>query len=141
MSATTIQVEIVSAEQEIWSGQGTMVFAPGEVGELGIAPRHTPLITRLKSGEVRVQQEGGEEQFFFITGGLLEVQPHVVTILSDTAIRADDLDQAAAEESQKRAEEAMRDQSSAMEYAEAKAELANAVAQLRAIEKLRKLQG
>ena len=141
MSATTIQVEIVSAEQEIWSGQGTMVFAPGEVGELGIAPRHTPLITRLKSGEVRVQQEGGEEQFFFITGGLLEVQPHVVTILSDTAIRADDLDQAAAEEAQKHAEEAMRDQTSAMEYAQAKAELVNAVAQLRAIEKLRKLQG
>ena len=138
---STIQVEIVSAEQEIWSGQGTMVFAPGEVGELGIAPRHTPLITRLKSGEVRVQQEGGEEQFFFITGGLLEVQPHVVTILSDTAIRADDLDQAAAEEAQKHAEEAMRDQTSAMEYAQAKAELVNAVAQLRAIEKLRKLQG
>ena len=138
---STIQVEIVSAEQEIWSGQGTMVFAPGEVGELGIAPRHTPLITRLKSGEVRVQQEGGEEQFFFITGGLLEVQPHVVTILSDTAIRADDLDQAAAEEAQKHAEEAMRDQTSSMEYAQAKAELANAVAQLRAIEKLRKLQG
>ena len=138
---STIQVEIVSAEQEIWSGQGTMVFAPGEVGELGIAPRHTPLITRLKSGEVRVQQESGEEQFFFITGGLLEVQPHVVTILSDTAIRADDLDQAAAEEAQKHAEEAMRDQTSAMEYAQAKAELVNAVAQLRAIEKLRKLQG
>ena len=138
---STIQVEIVSAEQEIWSGQGTMVFAPGEVGELGIAPRHTPLITRLKSGEVRVQQESGEEQFFFITGGLLEVQPHVVTILSDTAIRADDLDQAAAEEAQKHAEEAMRDQTSAMEYAQAKAELANAVGQLRAIEKLRKLQG
>ena len=138
---STIQVEIVSAEQEIWSGQGTMVFAPGEVGELGIAPRHTPLITRLKSGEVRVQQESGEEQFFFITGGLLEVQPHVVTILSDTAIRADDLDQAAAEEAQKHAEEAMRDQTSAMEYAQAKSELANAVAQLRAIEKLRKLQG
>ena len=137
---STIQVEIVSAEQEIWSGQGTMVFAPGEVGELGIAPRHTPLITRLKSGEVRVQQESGEEQFFFITGGLLEVQPHVVTILSDTAIRADDLDQAAAEEAQKHAEEAMRDQTSAMEYAQAKAELVNAVAQLRAIEKLRKLQ-
>ena len=137
---STIQVEIVSAEQEIWSGQGTMVFAPGEVGELGIAPRHTPLITRLKSGEVRVQQESGEEQFFFITGGLLEVQPHVVTILSDTAIRADDLDQAAAEEAQKHAEEAMRDQTSAMEYAQAKAELANAVAQLRAIEKLRSIK-
>ena len=137
---STIQVEIVSAEQEIWSGEGTMVFAPGEVGELGIAPRHTPLITRLKPGDVRVQQANGEEQFFFISGGLLEVQPHVVTILSDTAIRADDLDIAAAETAQKRAEEAMRDQTSAMEYAQAKAELANAMAQLRAIEKLRQLK-
>ena len=137
----TIQVEIVSAEREIWSGEGAMVFAPGEMGELGIAPRHTPLITRLKPGDVRVQQENGEEQFFFISGGLLEVQPHIVTILSDTAIRAADLDQAAAEQSQKRAEEAMHDQSSAMEYAQAKAELANAVAQLRAIEKLRQVKG
>ncbi len=137
----TIQVEIVSAEREIWSGEGTMVFAPGEVGELGIAPRHTPLITRLKPGEVRVQQASGEEQFFVISGGILEVQPHVVTILSDTAIRAADLDQAAAEEAQKRAEEALRDQTSTMEYAQAKAELANAMAQLRAIEKLRQMKG
>ncbi len=136
----TIHVEIVSAEREIWSGEGAMVFAPGEMGELGIAPRHTPLITRLKPGDVRVQQENGEEQFFFISGGLLEVQPHVVTILSDTAIRADDLDMAAAVEAQKKAEEAMRDQTSAMEYAQAKAELVNAVAQLRAIEKLRQLK-
>jgi len=138
---STIQVEIVSAEQEIWSGEGTMVFAPGEVGELGIAPRHTPLITRLKPGDVRVQQENGEEHFFFISGGLLEVQPHMVTILSDTAIRADDLDMAAAEEAQKKAEEVMRDNTSAMEYAKAKTELINAMAQLRAIEKLRKLRG
>lgn len=137
----TIRVEIVSAEQEIWSGEGAMVFTPGEVGELGIAPQHTPLITRLKPGDVRVRQENGEEQFFFISGGLLEVQPHVVTILSDTAIRAADLDMAAAEEAQKRAEEAMRDQTSSMEYAQAKAELAQAVAQLRAIEKLRQLRG
>ncbi len=136
----TIHVEIVSAEREIWSGEGAMVFAPGEMGELGIAPRHTPLITRLKPGDVRVQQEDGEEQFFFISGGLLEVQPHVVTILSDTAIRAADLDMAAAVEAQKKAEEAMRDQTSAMEYAQAKAELVNAVAQLRAIEKLRQLK-
>ena len=116
------------------------MFAPGEMGELGIAPRHTPLITRLKAGDVRVQQESGEEQFFFISGGILEVQPHIVTILSDTAVRAADLDLAAAEAAQKRAEEAMRDQTSAMEYAQAKAELANAVAQLRAIEKLRTLK-
>ncbi len=138
---STIQVEIVSAEQEIWSGEGSMVFAPGEMGELGIAPNHTPLITRLKPGDVRVQQENGEQQFFFISGGLLEVQPHIVTILSDTAIRAADLDQAAAEQAQKHAEEAIRDQTSAMEYAQAKAELVNAVAQLRAIEKLRQLKG
>lgn len=138
---STIRVEIVSAEEEIWGGEGSMVFAPGEMGELGIAPRHTPLITRLKPGEVRVQQQNGDEQFFVISGGLLEVQPHVVTILSDTAIRAKDLDQAAAEKAQKRAEEALRDQGSAMEYAQAKAELANAVAQLRTIEKLRQVKG
>ncbi|MDD9855673.1 MAG: F0F1 ATP synthase subunit epsilon [Gammaproteobacteria bacterium] len=137
---STIRVEIVSAEEEIWSGEGSMVFAPGELGELGIAPKHTPLVTRLKPGDVRVQQEDGDEQFFFISGGLLEVQPHLVTVLSDTAIRADDLDQAAAEAAQKRAEEAIRDQTSAMEYAQAKAELANAVAQLRAIEKLREIK-
>lgn len=137
---STIRVEIVSAEQEIWSGEGTMVFAPGEMGELGIAPRHTPLVTRLKSGDLRVQQENGEQQFFFISGGLLEVQPHVVTVLSDTAIRADDLDMAAAEEAQKRAEQAMQDKTSAMDYAQAKAELVNAMAQLRAIEKLRELK-
>ncbi|MDD9884303.1 MAG: F0F1 ATP synthase subunit epsilon, partial [Gammaproteobacteria bacterium] len=107
---STIRVEIVSAEEEIWSGEGSMVFAPGELGELGIAPKHTPLVTRLKPGDVRVQQEDGGEQFFFISGGLLEVQPHLVTVLSDTAIRADDLDQAAAEAAQKRAEEAIRDQ-------------------------------
>lgn len=137
---STIRVEIVSAEEEIWSGEGSMVFAPGERGELGIAPKHTPLITRLKPGDVRVQQTDGADKFFFISGGLLEVQPHLVTVLSDTAIRADDLDLAAAEAAQKRAEEAIRDQTSAMEYAQAKAELANAVAQLRAIEKLRELR-
>ena len=89
----TIQVEIVSAEEAIWSGEGTMVFAPGVSGELGIAPRHTPLITALKPGDVRVEQENGEQQFFFISGGILEVQPHLVTVLSDTAIRGGDLDE------------------------------------------------
>ncbi len=140
MATATIRVEIVSAEQEIWSGEGTMVFAPGEMGELGIAPRHTPLLTRLKPGDLRVQQENGEQQFFFISGGLLEVLPHVVTVLSDTAIRAADLDQAAAEQAQQRAEQAVQDKTSAMDYAQAKAELVNAMAQLRAIEKLRKLK-
>lgn len=137
----TIRIEIVSAEQEIWSGEGTMVFAPGEMGELGIAPRHAPLLTRLKPGDLRVQQENGEEQFFFISGGMLEVQPHVVTVLSDTAIRAADLDAAAAQKAQARAEQAMQDKTSAMDYAQAKAELVNAMAQLRAIEKMRKLKG
>ncbi len=136
----TIQVEIVSAERAIWSGEGSMVFAPGEMGELGIAPNHTPLITRLKPGDVRVRQENGEEQFFFVSGGLLEVQPHLVTVLSDTAIRAADLDESAAEQAREKAEQALRDNTSAMEYAQAQAELVNAVAQLRAIEKLRQLK-
>ena len=136
----SIQVDIVSAEESIWSGEGTMVFAPGELGELGIAPGHTPLITRLNPGDVRVLTENEEEQFFYISGGILEVQPHVVTILSDTALRANDLDEAAAIEAQKKAEEALKDGAAEMDYAQAKAELANAMAQLRAIEKLRKLR-
>lgn len=136
----TIQVEIVSAEENIWSGQGTMVFAPGIMGELGIAPRHTPLITQLKPGDVRVQTEDGSEEFFFISGGILEVQPDVVTVLSDTAIRARDLDEAKALEAQKRAEDAMKDQGSEMDYARAKAELAQIVAQLRSIEKIKQLR-
>ncbi|MEM7194137.1 MAG: F0F1 ATP synthase subunit epsilon [Pseudomonadota bacterium] len=135
----SIQVDIVSAEEAIWSGEGTMVFAPGEMGELGIAPGHTPLITRLAPGDVRVLSDSEEEQFFYISGGILEVQPHVVTILSDTALRAGDLDEAAALEAQRKAEEALKDGAAEMDYAQAKAELANAVAQIRAIEKLRKL--
>lgn len=137
---STIQVEIVSAEEQIWSGKGTMVFAPGVMGELGIAPRHTPLITQLKPGDVRVQTEDGKEEFFFISGGLLEIQPDVVTVLSDTAIRANDLDEAKAIESKKRAEDAMKDQGSEMDYARAKAELAQIVAQLRSIEKIKDLR-
>ncbi|MCP4011023.1 MAG: F0F1 ATP synthase subunit epsilon [Proteobacteria bacterium] len=136
----TIQVEIVSAEENIWSGRGTMVFAPGIMGELGIAPRHTPLITQLKPGDVRVQTEEGKEEFFFISGGILEIQPDIVTVLSDTAIRAHDLDEAKAIEAQKRAEDAMKDQGSEMDYARAKAELAQIVAQLRSIEKIKELR-
>ena len=113
---STIRVEIVSAEEEIWSGEGTMVYAPGTAGELGIAPRHTPLITQLKPGDVRVEMESGEQQFFFISGGLLEVQPHLVTVLSDTALRADDLDEAQAQEAMKRAEEKLKDTSMAVSY-------------------------
>ena len=135
--ANTIKVDIVSAEEEVWSGEGTMVFAPAEMGEMGIAPNHSPLLTRLKPGEIRVQQESGEEQFFFISGGILEVQGHVVTVLSDTALRAADLDESVALEAQKRAEQAMSDRNTDMDLAKAKAELIQAVAQLRAIQKLR----
>lgn len=135
----TLHVDIVSAEQEIFSGTAEMVFAPAEMGEVGIAPRHTPMLTRLKPGEVRVQN-GKEEQFFFVSGGMLEVQPHVVTVLADTAVRARDLDEAAAIKAKENAEQALKDKTSDIEYAKAQAELAEAVAQLRAIEKLRKLK-
>ena len=129
--AMTMHVDIVSAEEEIFSGTATMVFAPAEMGEVGIAPRHTPLLTRLKPGEVRVVDQQGEEQFFFVSGGMLEVQPHVVTVLSDTVIRAKDLDEAAALEAQRRAEQALADRRSDFEYAKAKAELVAAAAQRR----------
>ena len=135
--ANTIQIDIVSAEEEIWSGEGTMVFAPAVMGEIGIAPQHAPLLTQLKPGEGRVQQESGEEQFFYVSGGMLEVQGHVVTVLSDTALRAADLDEASALEAQRRAEQALSDLSSELELAKAKAELIQAAAQIRAIQKLR----
>lgn len=139
---STIQVEIVSAEAEIWSGQGTMVFAPGVSGELGIAPKHTPLITTLKPGDVRVEQENGEQQFFFISGGLLEIQPHLVTVLSDTVIRGDDLDEAAAQKAMKKVEEKLKNtQVDDQDYANMKAELAAYASQVRAIEKLKKIKG
>ena len=136
--ASTIRVEIVSAEEDVWSGEGTMVFAPAEMGEIGIAPQHAPLLTRLKPGEIRVQQDSGEEQFFYVSGGLLEVQGHLITVLSDTAVRAKDLDEAASLEAQRRAEQALADRSGDMELAKAKAELVQAAAQLRAIQKLRR---
>jgi len=136
--AHTIHVDIVSAEGQIFSGEATMAFAPGSQGELGIAPRHAPLLTTLKAGEVRVQAEGQEEQVFYVGGGILEVQPHLVTVLADTAARARDLDEAAALAAKQRAEDAMRGRGDKMEIAEAQAELARAVAQLRAIERLRK---
>jgi len=133
----TIHVDIVSAEASIYSGLAEMVFAPGVMGELGIAPRHAPLVTRLKPGEVRVNT-GKEELDFFISGGILEVQPHIVTVLADTAVRADDLDEAKAIEAKKRAEEALADKSSEIDFAKAQAELAEAAAQLQAISRLRK---
>ena len=131
----TIHVDIVSAESEIFSGTATMVFAPGEMGELGIAPRHTPLVARLKPGEVRVQNQEGNEQSYFVSGGILEIQPHVVTVLADTAVRANDIDEAAAIEAKKRAEDAIHDQQGEFEIAAAKAELAEAVARLETLKK------
>jgi len=136
----TIHVDIVSAEGEIFAGEATMVFAPASGGEIGIAPRHAPLLTTMKAGEVRVQDLSGEEHLFWVGGGALEVQPHKVTVLADTAARAKDLDEAAALAAKQRAEEALRDRVGAMEIAEAQAELARAAAQLRAIEKLRQLR-
>ena len=135
--AMTLHVDIVSAEAEIFSGTATMVFAPAEMGEVGIAPRHTPLLTRLKPGEVRVQTQEGEELSFFVSGGMLEIQPHVVTVLSDTAIRADDLDEAQALEAKARAEKLLADRSADIDYAKAQSELAQSMAQLAAIKKLR----
>lgn len=139
--AMTIHVDIVSAEKEIYSGVAEMVFAPAELGEVGISPRHAPLITRLNAGEVRVKDEGGEMHPFFISGGILEVQPHTVSILADTAIRAKDIDEAAALEAKARAEEALADKSGKMDYAQAQAQLLQAITQLRMIERLRKRGG
>jgi F-type H+-transporting ATPase subunit epsilon len=133
----TLHVDIVSAEAEIFSGTVTMVFAPAEMGEVGIAPRHAPLLTRLKPGEIRIQQADGTEQSFFVSGGMLEVQPHVVTVLADTAIRAHDLDEAAAVEAKERAERMLADKHADIDYAKAQAELAQSIAQLHAIQKLR----
>lgn len=135
--AMTMHIDIVSAEEEIYSGTCEMIFAPLETGEVGVLPRHAPLLARMRPGEVRVRK-GNDEQFFVVSGGLLEVQPHVVTILADTAIRAKDLDEAQALDAKKRAEEALLSKESDMDLARAQAELMEAVAQLRAIEKLRK---
>jgi len=136
--AMTIHVDIVSAEKSIFSGNVEMVFAPAIMGEVGIMPQHTPLLTRLKPGEVRLKLPGGEEEFFYVSGGILEIQPHVVTVLADTAARAHDLDEAAAQEAKVRAEEALKDQKSEINYARAQADLAEAVAQLNALKRLKK---
>jgi F-type H+-transporting ATPase subunit epsilon len=138
--AMTVHVDIVSAEGKMHEGQATMVFAPGKMGELGIAPRHSPLITQLKPGDVRVQTPDGDMQHFYVSGGTLEVQPDVVTVLADTAIRAENIDEAKALEAKRRAEDALAGQTAEFEYAKAQAELAEAIAQLRAIEKLRKMK-
>ncbi|CDH47525.1 MAG: F0F1 ATP synthase subunit epsilon [Candidatus Competibacteraceae bacterium] len=138
--AMTLHVDIVSAEKELFSGPVEMVTAPGELGELGILPRHSQLLTRLKPGQVRLQLQGGEEQLFYVSGGMLEVQPHVVTILSDTAERARDLDEVAAQTAKQRAEQVIADSRSEFDFARAKAELAEAIAQLQTIEKMRRLR-
>jgi len=134
----TIRVDIVSAESEIFSGDATMVIATGELGELGITPRHAPLITRLKPGHVDVLLDGGERQQFYVSGGILEVQPQVITVLADTAARASDLDEAAAQRAKKEAEDALAHRTEALDIAEAQAKLAEAMAQLQALERLRK---
>jgi len=139
--AMTIHVDIVSAEGAIHSGLAEMIYAPAVMGEVGIAPRHTPLVTSLKPGEVRVDTGGGKMEHFYVSGGILEVQPHLVTVLADTAVRARDLDEVAAAEAKRRAEEALAGQQADFEYAKAQAELAEAVAQLRTIERLRKMKG
>ena len=136
--AMTMHVNIVSAEQEIYSGTVIQVFAPAEMGEVGIMPRHAPMLSTLKPGVVRVISQEGEEQTFFVSGGILEIQPHVVTILSDTALRASDIDESAALEAKSRAEAAMKDKASDMDYAKAKTELIEAVAQIEALKKIRK---
>jgi F-type H+-transporting ATPase subunit epsilon len=137
----TIHVDIVSAEREIFSGLAEMVFAPAELGEVGISPRHAPLITKLNPGEVRVKTSEGESYPFYISGGLLEVQPHLVTILADTAIRAKDIDEATALDAKARAEEALSDKTGKIDYATAQSQLAQAVMQLRTLDRLRKRGG
>ena len=136
----TIHVDIVSAEQEIFSGLAEMVFAPATEGEVGITPRHAPLLSPLKAGEVRVRIKPDHEEYFFVSGGILEIQPHLVTVLADTALRAKDLDEAAALEAKQRAEKALADKKSSIDYAKAQTELIEAMAQLQTIQKLRKLR-
>lgn len=138
---STIHVDIVSAEKSIYSGSAKMVFAPAEMGEIGIAPRHSPLLTRIGAGEVRVQTQEGEELEFFVSGGMLEVQPHLVTVLADTALRAHDMDEAAAMKAKQEAEEALADKAGEIDMARAQAELAEAAARLRFVQKMKGKKG
>lgn len=135
---TTFRCDIVSAEQQIFQGEATLVVATGEVGELGIAARHTPLITRLKPGKVVITQADGEKVDLAISGGILEIQPDVVTILTDTAIRAEEIDEAAVRQAKEEAERVLANRDEPMELAEAQAKLAESLAQLQALERLRK---
>src|SRR3970040_506684 len=140
--ANTIHVDVVSAEESIYSGGAELVVLPGEMGELGISPRPTPLITRIKPGTVRIQPAGGgDEELIFVAGGILEVQPKVITVLADTAIRGHDLDEAKANEALKKAEEARRSARDKQEIAAVEAEVATLAAQLAAIRKLRQKRG
>ena len=136
--SNTMQLDIVSAETEIFSGTVNAVFAPAIIGDVGIYPQHTPLVTRLKPGELKIEMDGEEDHYIYVSGGMLEVQPDVVTVLSDTAIRAEDLDENMAMEAKQKAEEMLSDKQSEIDSARALAELAEAAAQLRMIEKLRK---
>ena len=136
--AKTFQVDIVSAEQQIFSGEAEMVIAPGGAGELGILPEHAPLLTRIKPGTVRIKNAGSEEEVIYVSGGMMEVQPDRVTVLADTSVRAHDLDEAKAMEAERLAKEALANRTGKMEYAKALSELAEASAQIAAIRKLRK---
>ncbi len=140
--AMTVHVDVVSAEKSMFSGLAEVVVVPGEMGELGIYPRHAPLLTRIKPGSVRIKVPNqAEEELIYVSGGMLEVQPNVVTILADTAMRGADLDEARVLEAKRLAEEAMKNRTSDIDYAQAQAELAEAVAQLRAIQQVRKHPG
>jgi F-type H+-transporting ATPase subunit epsilon len=132
-----IHVDIVSAEGAIYSGEAKMVFAPGRMGEIGIAPRHAPLLTDLKPGSVRVEEEGGTERFFYVTGGVLEIQPHLVTVLADSALHADQLDEDAALAARERAKEALEGRHGEIDLEQAQAELVEAEARFRAAQKLK----
>jgi len=141
MAKQTIKCDIVSAEEEIFSGEAAMLYATGEMGELGIAPRHAPLLTRLKPGQVRIETPEGEQQIYYVSGGMLEVQPHLITVLADTADRAENLDEAAAQRAKEDAERQLADRSGDQEIAEAQAQLAEAVAKIQTLQKLRRKLG
>ena len=139
--AATMTVEIVSAESEIYSGTAKMFFAPAVMGEVGVLPKHTPLLTKIRPGEVRVINEEDEEEFFYVSGGMLEILPSGVTVLADTAQRAHDLDEAAALEAKERAEKTLADRKDDVDYASAEAQLADAIAQIDTIRKIKKKLG
>ena len=139
--SNTIQVDIVSAEKEIFSGEAQMVFAPAVMGEVGISPGHAPLVTKMTPGEVRLKDSNGNELAFYVSGGLLEVQPRIITVLSDTAERAEDLDEAAILKAKEEAEQALHEKDSKIDYAKAQIALAEAAAQLQTLQRLRKRSG